>query len=268
MFSTVLFRRNLRENYKLLLIFIVVLMLYAAMVITMFDPALGQSLDMMADNMQGVFSAFGMDGSGNTITMEAFLANYLYGFLMIILPLVFIVILTARLVARHVTRGSMCYILSAPHSRGKVIRTQVIFLILLVTAMVAAVCGLCILVSYRMFPGAMHVKAFLLLNAGLLGLLLAISGLCFFFSCLFNDSRKASGVSAAIIILFLLFQMISSVGDRFSFLKYGTPLTLFRPMEMMESDMQMIMTTGGFYLAALILFILSGMLFSKRNLTI
>ena len=47
-----------------------------------------------------------------------------------------------------------------------------------------------------MFPGELDVPAYLVVNAGLLCLHLAMGGFCFFASCLFNESRLSVALGA------------------------------------------------------------------------
>ena len=86
MISMPLFRQEARRSILLLVIFPGILALYASVILTMYDPELGDSLAMMKEAMPELFAAFGMSDPGSTLT--EFLANYLYGFLFLVLPLV------------------------------------------------------------------------------------------------------------------------------------------------------------------------------------
>ena len=79
-----LFVRNLKTIYKPWIIFSAILTMYITVIIGMFDPALGESLNQMMESMPQLFSAFGMNAPGSTLL--DFMANYLYGFLLICLP--------------------------------------------------------------------------------------------------------------------------------------------------------------------------------------
>ena len=99
--SLTLFRREVRAHWVLALVFAAVMTLYGSMIVSMFDPKLGESLAMMAESMPQIFAAFNMTDPGATLT--EFLANYLYGFLFIVLPMVAILILAAGLAAQRIT---------------------------------------------------------------------------------------------------------------------------------------------------------------------
>ena len=49
--NTTLFKRELRSSYKLWLIFIAILAMYISVIISMFDPKLGETLDLFAKAM-------------------------------------------------------------------------------------------------------------------------------------------------------------------------------------------------------------------------
>lgn len=100
--SGTLLKRELKINGKLLALFLAVLTLYGGMITSMFDPKLGESLKAMADSMPDLFSAFGMNQSGATLT--EFLSNYLYGFLLVVFPMVFLILLANRLLIRYLDR--------------------------------------------------------------------------------------------------------------------------------------------------------------------
>ena len=79
--------------------------LYESIIVAMYDPKLGESLNMMAESMPQLFAAFGMTDPG--LTLLDFLTNYLYGFILIIIPLVYIMIMCHRLMARYIDKGDV-----------------------------------------------------------------------------------------------------------------------------------------------------------------
>ncbi|MDL2224819.1 ABC transporter permease subunit [Eubacteriales bacterium OttesenSCG-928-M02] len=264
MFNATLFFHELRANYRLLLLFLIVLSLYMGVIITMFDPALGSALDALSESMPGLFAAFGMMNPGATLLQ--FLANYLYGFLLIAFPLVFLIMLSNKLVARYVDHGSMAYLLATPHTRRSIILTQMLVLLSSTLLLVLFVTLFGILLSHLAFPGALDVGTFLLLNLGWLCLLLFLGGLCFFFSCLFNDSRRSYGFGIGLTIAFLLVQMLSQVGDKLEGLRYATPLSLFQPTAILAGDAAQIWMLGLLFLLGAALFTAGAIIFTKKDM--
>lgn len=266
MISGTLFKREAKSNYKLFLIFLAVLTMYSCMITSMFDPKLGESLKQMANSMPQIFSAFGMNSV--TDTLIKFLANYLYGFLFIVFPAVFIILLSNKLIAKYVDSGSMAYLLSTPNKRIKVALTQAFFLIVSIVLLVLYVTVLCLVLSNSMFPNALETDKFIILNVGLLGLLIFFAGLCFCASCSFNTSKMSYGIGAGFIIAFILIQMVSNVGEKFEKLKYITPMTLFSPEKIIGGDNNAIPMFIILYVSGLILFLTGITVFTKRDLSI
>ena len=87
-----------------------------------------------------------------------------------------------------------------------------------------------------MFPGELDVPAYLVVNAGLLCLHLALGGFCFFASCLFNESRLSVALGAGVPVLFFLIRMLANMGGRLEKLKYATVFTLFDPTGLFRGD--------------------------------
>lgn len=267
MISTVLLKREAKAAWKLLVIFLAVLTLYCAVIVAMYDPNLGDGLKTLADSMPELFAAFGMADAG-AAALTAFLSNYLYGFLLLVFPLVFIIILSNRLIARYVDSGSMAYLLATPHKRVRIAFTQTVFLIINVIILDVFVTLLLIGFSQAIFPGQLDIPRFLELNTGLLGLHVFLSGLSFCASCVFNDTKRSNGVSSGLSIAFILIQMLSNVGDKLKDLRYFTPLTLFNTDGILAGEAGATVSYMILYIAGLIFLTIGVTAFSRRDLHI
>jgi ABC-2 type transport system permease protein len=87
-----------------------------------------------------------------------------------------------------------------------------------------------------MFPGDLDIKSFLILNLGALLLYYALTGIGFFASSFFNDTKNSLALGAGLPVAFLVLQMISDVGDATDFLKYFTLYTLFDPAKIASGE--------------------------------
>lgn len=261
-----LLKKEWKSNWLLLVIFMGVLSLYSSMILSMFDPKLGESLTMMAESMPDIFAAFGMTDTGSTL--GEFLANYLYGFLLIAFPLVYIILLTNRLVTSYVDRGSMACLLSSPHSRREIICTQGGTLLLSVVLLDAFVYALSLLLAQALFPGELPLAEFALVNLGLFFLHVFFAGLNFASACIFSHRKYAMGVGAGASIAFLLAQMISREGDKFQWVQYCTPLSLFDPKALAQGDCNALALTFLLLAAGALLFLAGATVFCKKDLSI
>lgn len=263
--SGTLLKKELKSNGRLLALFLGVLTLYGGMITSMFDPKLGESLKAMADSMPDLFSAFGMDQSGATLT--EFLSNYLYGFLLVVFPMVFLILLANRLLTRYLDRGSIAFLLATPNRRSKIVLTQAFTMVLLLFSLTLYMTGFLLVLSEALFPGELDQRAFLLLNVGLLGLYLFLSGLCFCTACLWSEPRLATGVGAGACIAFVLLQMLSRVGEKFDWLKYATPLTLFDPQGLIAGEAPAVRGVLILYAAGVALYALGTAVFCRRDIS-
>lgn len=264
MFSKPLLKATIKQNFILFLIIISVLMLYLPIIITMYDPATQDSLNEVLEMMpQGLIAAMGFSNIGAELI--DFIGSYYYGFLILLLPMIYTIVACNRSIASHVDKGSMAYLLSTPTTRNKIARTQSLFVILSTTIMIAIITLVGIVLSNATFPGELDINAFLLLNLGALLLYFSVTGIGFFASCLFNDTKNSLMIGAGLPIAFLVIQMISDVGEKTSFLKYFTMFTLF--------DSDKIISREGFapqFIAltaiAIVMYGLGFYVFKKRDL--
>lgn len=222
-----LFLKELKGTWKMLLIFFAVLAMYCVAIVSMFDPELGTALAEFEKVMPGMMAAFGMTTFGTELV--EFLATYLYGFLFTVLPMVFIVMLSNRLVARYVDSGSMAQLLSTPNSRRAIVLTQAGVLLTSVLILLLATGGLLQVCAEALFPGDLDLTAFWKLHGGLGCFHLMLCGWCFLCSCWSNETKRAVAFGAGVPVLFFLLQMLANMGGDLEPLKYATPFTLFSP---------------------------------------
>ena len=137
MFSKTIFKQTLKSNYKLWLIFTVIMCALSGMIIAVFDP---RTISGLIGSLEGT-SLGEMAGGivGNMTSLLGMLGNSFYSMIGVMLSLVYIIITANGLVASQVDRGSMAYTLSTPIKRIKVVATQAIYLITSLIAMLAAV---------------------------------------------------------------------------------------------------------------------------------
>jgi ABC-2 type transport system permease protein len=228
MFSFPLFRTTIKSNYVIWLIFAALLTMYFSIIATMYDP---EALDSMEAMLAALPPEMVDAMSFNIIapSLLGFLAGYFYGFLMLFFPLIYMVIMADRMIAKHVDNGSMAFLLSTPNSRAKIALTQAVFLVGSLIVMIGFVTLIGILVGEAMFAGELETGRFILLNVGAALLYFALSGIGFLASCLFNLSKHSLALGGGIPVLFFLANMLAGTGEQLSGLKYATLLTLFDP---------------------------------------
>ena len=266
MFNFTLYKYSLRKNLFTLLIFAAVLTLYFSMVIPMFDPKLGGALKDFAESMPTIMAMFGMDTMATT--MIGFISSWLYGFIMLVFPMVFSIICANGLVAGYVDKGSMTCLLAAPVKRGAVAFTQMKALASGIFLLTAYATGVGITVCNISFPGELDIKKFLLLNLGLLTLELFIGGVCFFCSCVFNETKYSIGLGAGISALSFILQMLANTDEKLEKIKYLTFFTLFDPGKLIAYDAAAIWSAVMLFIGSLLLFFSAILIFKRKDLPI
>ncbi len=267
MLSKPLFMKNIKSNYKVFLIFVAVLTLYFTMIIDMYDPSTQENMANLLATMPAEFiSAFGFDMSNTTLI--GFLASYLYGFLVIIFPMIFEILVANRLIARQVDRGSMAYLLATPNTRKKVAITQASFLLLAITILIVYITILGISVSEALFPGVLDIKSFILLNLGVLLLHFTFSGISFFASCVFDDAKNSLLLGAGLPIAFFIIQMLVNVGGKLEDLKYATILTLYNTKDILSGASSIVPSFIALGAIAVVLYTAGIYIFNKRDLSL
>lgn len=261
-----LFAKEMRSSVFVTAIIAMVLAMYVSMIVSMFDPELGESLDMMMASMPDLFSAFGM--AKPSTTLVDFMFNYLYGFLLTAFPIVLILILVNKLVVRYIDRGTMAYLLATPVSRVRIAGTLAGVLVIVLVVLMVIVTLLEVGTAAALFPGELDVEALLRANVGLLGLWIALAGLCFVSACLFSNAALALWAGGGLCILSFLVQMVAQVGDKFEFMKYATPLTLFDAYGLAANEASAWAGVAALFAGGIVLFGVAIAVFNRRDLNI
>ena len=266
MMNFTLYKREMKGSWKLLAIFAAVLTLYISMIVGMYDPELSKTFDELVKAMPDLMNAVGMKGGATTLL--GFMASYLYGMLLLLFPMVFIMIRGNALIAKYVDRGSMVALLAAPVKRRAVAFTQMKVLGTCIVALLAYVTVLQIAVAEAQFPGELDVGKLLLLNLGLLCLQLFIGGICFLGSCLFSDAKHSIAFGAGIPVLMYLVQMLANMGAELEEAKHFTFFTLFSLDGILAGEGSALVGMPILFVGALVLYAAGIFVFGKKDLHI
>ena len=127
-------------------------------------------------------------------------------------PFIFVIIIAYSLIAGMVDRGSMAYILSTPTRRSAVAITQAAYMILAPLVLMIIVCGArC--ASTKFFFDEVDVPRIAMMYLGMYLVTEAAAGICYFFSCHFNQSAKALAVGGGITVWFFLASLLGMFGS-------------------------------------------------------
>ena len=266
MVNITLYRREMKGSIKLLVIFSAVITLYISIIISMYDAEQMALLDGIVATMPEIMAAVGM--KAGAASLSGFMISYLYGFILLIFPMVFCILRGNGLIAKYIDRGSMVSLAAAPVKRRTIAFTQMAVLVSGILILVIFSTVLQIICSEVSAPGELEISELLLLNVGLLCLHLFIGGICFLASCVFSDTRYSIGFGAGIPALMYVVQMLANTGGNADKAKYFTFFTLFNPDGIVAGDSSALVGIGVLLVGAIVLYMLGTIVFSKKDLHI
>lgn len=266
MINGALYKRGMKGSIKLLVILGAVMTLYVSVIISMYEPELAKLLDSYVELLPELMAAVGMTAGATSLL--GFMCSYLYGFILIIFPMLFCILQGNGLIAKYVDNHSMVSLLAAPVKRRTAVFTQMTVLLSGILILNLFILLLEIGCAEHYFPGELDMERLLVLNAGLLCLHLFIGGVCFLSSCIFSETKYSVGFGAGIPILMYVLKMLANMGGSAEKAKYFTFFTLFDAEGIVagESDA----TAGVFLLliGGIALFISGIAVFCKKDLHI
>jgi ABC-2 type transport system permease protein len=183
--------------------------------------------------------------------------------------LVFNIIIGNKIIAARVDKGSMACLLAAPNTRNTISISSAVFFILSNTVIVGinAAIGLVCTLAYN--QADISIKHFLILNAGVIILIVGVSSISFFFSCLFNESKSSVAFGGGIPIVFFLFYMISDMGEKLEVFKKITIYSLFKADKIVNDKYAPVLVGLGILAAmAIILYTAGVRVFNKKDLPV
>ncbi|MFI3307184.1 MAG: ABC transporter permease subunit [Mycoplasmatota bacterium] len=259
-----LFKFSFKDNYKLIIIAFLILTLYISIIVNMYDPLgsdIMQSL-MDAKLSESLLEAFGFSITSNSLI--EFLTTYLYGFILLLFPMIFYIIISSKLVSSLVDSNKMINLLNSPFKRSNILITQMVVVILSVFSLVIFSSLLMFVLCEFQFSGLLDINKFFVLNVGLLLIHLLMCSISFLASTIFNDKSNAI-LFGSIPVLFLIIQFLYNASN-LEVLKYFTLFSLFNPINILNNEF--IFSYVIMFLIALFNFLLSIFIFNKKDLYI
>jgi len=265
--NSTLFKTDLKSNWVIFTFIFGMLMIYVSTSIAMFNPDTAEAMDAMFSMLpEGMIKAFGFVGLGTNLT--TYLAGYLYGFILVVFPLIYIAVVANNLVAKHVDRGSMAYLLSTPNTRVKVAVTQAAYLISTLTLLMVLVTGVLVGLSEVLFPGLLEKGRFIILNVVTLFVLLAVSGVSFFASCVFNDTKMSLAIGAGLPVAFVMFKMVADISEKVDFFRYLSIYSLLNTDKILNDHAYVITVSLALLAGTAVLYVVGIAIFNKKSLAI
>ncbi len=195
----------------------------------------------------------------------------------LLLPIIYMIMVSNNLIAGQVDSGSMAYVLSTSTKRRQVTFTQGLFLVLslflmfVATSITSVVCLNIANVSTDLTVGKL-----LLLNLGAFVVLFGMSGINFFTSCYFDRSKKAMALGGGLSMFFLVATMLGLFGspaipsvvriNALNYFNYVSIISLFDVISILDGTMDWIWKLAILLVIGLLGYILGSAKFKKKDL--
>ena len=201
----------------------------------------------------------------------------------LLLPIVYSILTANSLVAQQVESGSLAFTLSSPIRRKTIIISKAIYLIFAITSMyillflfalIAREIGIAI--GGVDFIESLTIKDLFFYTIGSFSVSLAISGICFLSSSIFNKTKYSIGVGGGISVFFLVSSILGLFGsevmplalriDSMNFFNYLTIIKLFDVQSILDG------TNTFFYLLipllaiSVVTYLIGCIVFTKKDL--
>ncbi len=169
----------------------------------------GSLLDRLPENVS--------DGIKELGTMDLYgliVGSIFFKMAGLLLPIIYVIMVSNTLVAGQVDTGSMAYVLSTSTRREEVTFTQGLFLILSLGLMfIFTTITSCICFKIANVTTDLTYAKLLLINLGAFVTLFAISGINFCTSCFYDRSKKAMALGGGLSMFFLVCTMLGLFGS-------------------------------------------------------
>lgn len=195
----------------------------------------------------------------------------------LLLPIIYMIMASNNLIAGQVDSGSMAYVLSTSTKRSTVAFTQAVYLIGSLLAMFCLTSATsCICLANVSEDVALGYGDLLLLNLGAFLVLFALSGLCFFTSCVFDRSKRSMAIGGGLSIFALVAAMLGLFGspviptvvrlESLNYFNYVTVISLFDVISIIDGTKAFLWKFAILAAAGAVGYAVGSLRFTKKDL--
>ena len=230
--------------------------------------------------MTAIMTVLGVQFASMEMT-RPLLFTIFYGMMTTILPGIYVLITSNKLLASQVDSGSMAYILSTPIKRSTVVITQVFYMIVSLFLIFAITTIAHVIVNnidplnlstlaYVQYSGELTTQMIIQINLSAFMVAIALAGVCFLFSGSFNRSKYCLGLSGVFVGESVLVNMLAMFGtlgiQALEDMKYLTICSLYDYTSILISNSDWILKMGIAGVVGVIGFILGSIIYTKKDL--
>lgn len=195
----------------------------------------------------------------------------------LLLPIIYMIMASNNLISGQVDSGSMAYVLSTSTKRSTVVFTQAMYLIGSLLAMFTLTTATgCVCLSFVTEDVELTSKMLVLLNVGAFLVLLALSGLCFFTSCVFDRSKRSMAIGGGLSIFALVAAMLGLFGspvipsvvrlESLNYFNYATIISMFDVISIIDGTSEFMWKFVVLGVSGVLGYLLGAVRFTKKDL--
>ncbi len=195
----------------------------------------------------------------------------------LLLPIIYMIMASNNLIAGQVDSGSMAYVLSTSTKRITVVFTQAVYLLGSLFCMFCLTTATgCVCLSLVSEEVSLTYGKLILLNVGAFDVLFALSGLCFFTSCVFDRSKRSMAIGGGLSIFALVAAMLGLFGSpvipsvvrlgALNYFNYATIISLFDVISIMDGTNVFIWKFVVLAAAGIVGYVIGSLRFTKKDL--
>ncbi|MFA6667431.1 MAG: ABC transporter permease subunit [Bacilli bacterium] len=196
----------------------------------------------------------------------------------LLLPIIYMIMVSNNLIAGQVDSGSMAYVLSTSTKRKTVTFTQASYSILsllgmfICTTITSCIC----LANVHLTSSSLDYPRLLLMNLGAFLVLFALSGLNFLTSCTFDRSKRSMSIGGGLSMFALVATMLGLFGTdvipqvirltALDYFNYASIITLFDVSSIVDMSTTFIWKFAILFAFGLVCYIAGSIIFKKKDL--
>lgn len=195
----------------------------------------------------------------------------------LLLPIIYMIMASNNLISGQVDSGSMAYVLSTSTKRSTIVFTQMVYLVGSLLAMFTLTTATsCVCLSIISEDVELTYSKLLLLNLGAFMVLFALSGLCFFTSCVFDRSKRSMALGGGLSIFALVAAMLGLFGspvipsvvrlESLNYFNYVTVISLFDVISIIEGSLAFVYKFVILGVLGIIGYLVGSVIFTKKDL--
>lgn len=264
-----IFLRQLKDRRMLLLIYVVAIVVFLWMYIGFFPSFKDQTAnleELLKSFPESLSKAMNFDIKSFT-TIEGFISTEQFSFVWPIMLIFMVVGFAGSAFSGEIEKGTIEILLSQPISRIKLFFGRylagLVMLITFVFFSIFSAIPLCKIYD-------LSISTDRLVSMSILGFMfgLAIYSISMFLSAIFSDKGKVFFISGGLLVLMYVINIIASIKDSLSDLKYASFFYYFNPSKALIHNQIDHWSYLIFIGLALVLTIVGAIWFSKRDITI